>query len=51
MDIQKLDYANSISAIVQVIILMVLPTCYLPRLQMKRSLKLAVAIMFLIGSL
>ncbi|KAJ4987678.1 integral membrane protein (CFEM domain-containing protein) [Stagonosporopsis vannaccii] len=50
MDIQMLGYANSISAIVQDVILVVLPMCYLRNLQMKKSRKLAVAIMFLIGS-
>lgn len=51
MDIQMLGYANSISAITQDVILVVLPLCYLRNLQMKKSRKLAVAIMFMIGSL
>lgn len=46
-----LGYANSISAIVQDVVLVVLPMSYLRKLQMKRSSKAAVAIMFLIGSL
>ena len=51
MDIQLLGYANSISAIVQDVVLVVLPMSYLRKLQMKRSRKLAVGVMFLIGSL
>ncbi|KAJ8111237.1 hypothetical protein OPT61_g6125 [Boeremia exigua] len=50
MDIQLLGYANSISAIVQDVVLVVLPMCYLRNLQMKKSRKLAVAVMFMIGS-
>ncbi|KAH6625218.1 hypothetical protein C7974DRAFT_196432 [Boeremia exigua] len=50
MDIQMLGYANSISAIVQDVLLVVLPMFYLQNLQMKKSRKLAVAVMFSIGS-
>lgn len=46
-----LGYANSISAIVQDVILVILPMSYIRNLQMKRSRKIAVAVMFLIGSL
>ncbi|KAF1359611.1 hypothetical protein EJ07DRAFT_76650, partial [Lizonia empirigonia] len=50
MDIQMLGYGNSISAIVQDVIFFILPMSYLRNLQMKRLRKVAVAIMFLIGS-
>ncbi|KAH7123622.1 hypothetical protein B0J11DRAFT_529483 [Dendryphion nanum] len=50
MDIQMLGYANSISAIVQDVILLVLPLFFIKNLQMKRYNKIAVGLMFSIGS-
>lgn len=51
MDIQVLGYVNSVSAIIQDVILLVLPMFFVKNLHMKRHRKIAVAIMFAIGSL
>jgi hypothetical protein len=50
LDIQALAYANSASAIVQDIVLLVLPLFSIRRLQMKRYRKIAVGLMFSIGA-
>jgi hypothetical protein len=50
LDVQALAYANSASAIVQDIILLVLPLVFIRNLQMKRYRKIAVGIMFSIGT-
>lgn len=51
MNIQIIGYANSASAIVQDIILLVLPMFFIKNLNMKRYRKIAVGLMFAIGSL
>jgi hypothetical protein len=50
LDVQALAYANSASAIVQDIMLLVLPLFSIQRLQMKRYRKIAVGLMFSIGT-
>lgn len=50
MDVQALAFANSASAIVQDVILLVLPLVFIRNLQMKRYRKLAVGLMFCIGT-
>ncbi|PSN69696.1 hypothetical protein BS50DRAFT_294417 [Corynespora cassiicola Philippines] len=50
MNIQIIGYANSASAIVQDIILLVLPMFFIKNLNMKRYRKIAVGLMFAIGS-
>ncbi|KAH7072137.1 hypothetical protein BKA63DRAFT_577881 [Paraphoma chrysanthemicola] len=50
MDIQALAYANSASAILQDVILLVLPLAFIRKLQMKRYRKIAVGVMFSIGT-
>jgi hypothetical protein len=50
MDVQALAYANSASAIVQDIILLILPLLFIKNLQMKRYRKVAVGLMFAIGT-
>jgi hypothetical protein len=50
LDVQALAYANSASAIVQDIILLVLPLVFIRNLQMKRYRKITVGIMFSIGT-
>jgi hypothetical protein len=50
LDIQALAYANSTSAIVQDIVLLILPLIFIRRLQMKRCRKFAVGLMFSIGT-
>jgi hypothetical protein len=50
LDIQALAYANSASAIIQDIILLILPLVFIRRLQMKRYRKVAVGLMFSIGT-
>lgn len=51
IDIQGAAYANSASAIVQDIILLVLPLSSIRNLQMKRYRKLTVGFMFCVGTL
>lgn len=51
LDIQGAAYANSASAIVQDIILLILPLVFIKNLQMKRFRKMAVGLMFCIGTL
>ena len=51
MDISALAYANSASAIAQDVVLVVLPLICIRRLNMKRYRKVAVALMFSIGTL
>jgi hypothetical protein len=50
IDIQGAAYANSASAIVQDIILLILPLVFIRNLQMKRYRKIAVGFMFVIGT-
>lgn len=50
IDIQGAAYANSASAIVQDIILLILPLAFIRNLQMKRYRKIAVGFMFVIGT-
>lgn len=50
IDIQGAAYANSASAIVQDIILLILPLVFIRNLQMKRYRKIAVGLMFVIGA-
>ncbi|KAF1924962.1 uncharacterized protein M421DRAFT_71288 [Didymella exigua CBS 183.55] len=50
IDIQAAAYANSASAIVQDIILLILPLVFIRNLQMKRRRKIAVGTMFIIGT-
>ncbi|KAF2122235.1 hypothetical protein BDV96DRAFT_609196 [Lophiotrema nucula] len=50
MDINALAYANSASAIVQDIILLILPLAMVRNLNMKRYRKIAVGLMFSIGT-
>jgi hypothetical protein len=50
LDVQALAYANSASAIVQDIVLLILPLCFIRHLQMKRYRKIAVGVMFSIGT-
>ncbi|KAH7394773.1 hypothetical protein BKA66DRAFT_409999 [Pyrenochaeta sp. MPI-SDFR-AT-0127] len=50
MDIQGLAYATSASAIVQDIMLLILPLVFIRNLQMKRYRKIAVGLMFTIGT-
>jgi hypothetical protein len=50
LDVQALAYANSASAIVQDIILLILPLASIRNLQMKRYRKIAVGLMFSIGT-
>ncbi|KAH6629439.1 hypothetical protein C7974DRAFT_186331 [Boeremia exigua] len=50
IDIQAAAYANSASAIVQDLILLVLPLAFIRNLQMKRYRKIAVGFMFVIGT-
>lgn len=50
IDIQGAAYANSASAIVQDIILLILPLIFIRNLQMKRYRKIAVGFMFVIGT-
>ncbi|XPS78338.1 hypothetical protein M3J09_010353 [Ascochyta lentis] len=50
LDIQAVAYANSASAIVQDIILLILPLVFIKNLQMKRFRKIAVGFMFCIGT-
>lgn len=51
INIQAAAYANSASAIVQDIILLILPLIFIKKLQMKRFRKIAVGFMFCIGTL
>ena len=50
MDVQALAYANSASAIVQDLVLLILPLVFIRKLQIKRYRKLAVTFMFSIGT-
>jgi hypothetical protein len=50
MNGQALAYANSASAIVQDILLLILPVIFIKNLQMKRYRKIAVGLMFAIGT-
>jgi hypothetical protein len=50
IDIQGAAYANSASAIVQDIVLLILPLVFIRNLQMKRYRKIAVGLMFVIGT-
>lgn len=50
INIQAAAYANSASAIVQDIILLILPLVFIRKLQMKRYRKIAVGFMFVIGT-
>ncbi|KAF2024235.1 hypothetical protein EK21DRAFT_79147 [Setomelanomma holmii] len=50
MDVQALAYANSASAIIQDLILLVLPLAFIRKLQMKLYRKVAVCLMFTIGT-
>lgn len=50
MDQQSLGYANSASAIFQDLMLLILPLVFIRNLQMKRYRKLAVGLMFAIGT-
>ena len=50
LDIQSIAYATSASAIVQDIILLILPLVFIRNLQMKRSRKIAVGLMFAVGT-
>ncbi|KAJ4335632.1 hypothetical protein N0V87_006026 [Didymella glomerata] len=50
IDIQGAAYANSASAIVQDIVLLILPLVFIRNLQMKRYRKIAVGFMFVIGT-
>jgi hypothetical protein len=50
LDVQALAYANSASSIVQDIILLILPLVFIRHLQMKRYRKIAVGLMFSIGT-
>jgi hypothetical protein len=50
MNVQALAYANSASAIVQDIILLILPVMFIHNLQMKKYRKIAVGLMFAIGT-
>ncbi|KZM22705.1 hypothetical protein ST47_g6127 [Ascochyta rabiei] len=50
IDIQAGAYANSASAIIQDIILLILPLAFVKHLQMRRSRKVAVGFMFCIGT-
>lgn len=51
LDIQAAAYANSASAIVQDILLLVLPLVFIRKLQIKKSRKMAVGFMVCIGIL
>lgn len=51
INIQAAAYANSASAIVQDVILLILPLVFIEKLQMKRFRKVAVGFMFCIGTL
>jgi hypothetical protein len=51
IDIQAGAYANSASAIIQDVILLILPLVFISNLQMQRSRKIAVGFMFCIGTL
>lgn len=50
LNVQALAYANSASAIIQDIILLILPLVFIRNLQMKRYKKVAVGFMFSIGT-
>lgn len=50
MDVQALAYANSASAIVQDIILLILPLVFIRNLRVKRFRKIGVAVMFCFGT-
>jgi hypothetical protein len=50
LDVQGLAYANSASAILQDIVLLVLPMVFIRHLQMKRYRKIFVGLMFAIGT-
>lgn len=50
IDIQAGAYANSASALVQDVILLILPLVFIRNLQMKRYRKIAVGFMFVIGT-
>ena len=50
MDLQGIAYVNSASAIVQDVILLILPLVFIRKLQMKRYRKVAVVFMFAIGT-
>ncbi|KAF2821220.1 hypothetical protein CC86DRAFT_359936 [Ophiobolus disseminans] len=50
MDIQILAYANSASAILQDVILLILPLVFIRKLQVKRYRKIAVGFMFAVGT-
>lgn len=50
LDVQALAYANSASAIIQDVILLILPLVSIWKLQMKRNKKIAVGVMFGIGA-
>ncbi|KAI8941723.1 hypothetical protein NX059_002929 [Plenodomus lindquistii] len=50
MDVRALAFANSASAIIQDVILLVLPLVFIRNLQMKRHRKIAVGLMFAIGT-
>ncbi|KAJ4983296.1 CFEM domain-containing protein [Stagonosporopsis vannaccii] len=50
IDIQAAAYANSASAIVQDILLLIIPLVFIRKLQMKRYRKIAVGFMFVIGT-
>lgn len=51
LDINALAYANSASAIIQDIVLLILPLAMISNLNMKRYRKIAVGLMFSIGTL
>jgi hypothetical protein len=50
LDVQALAYANSASAIVQDIILLILPLLFIKNLHMQRYRKIAVGLMFTVGT-
>lgn len=50
LNVQALAYANSGSAIVQDVILLILPLVFLRHLQMERNRKIVVGFMFMIGT-
>jgi hypothetical protein len=51
LDIQAAAYANSASALLQDVLLLILPLVFIRKLQMKRFRKIAVGFMFCIGTL
>jgi hypothetical protein len=51
IDIQAAAYANSASALLQDVVLLILPLVFISNLQMKRYRKVAVGFMFCIGTL